>query len=92
MSLNQNVWPDHATMQQDILLHFWVIFSLSTPVDSSEATWKKATKCNKHNFFLAYKYCFNVDITASVESTTIVTLPPDILLSSLVQAWVATSF
>ena len=23
------------------------IFSLSTPVDNSEATWKKATKCNK---------------------------------------------
>ena len=22
-------------------------FSLSTPVDNSEATWKKATKCNK---------------------------------------------
>jgi hypothetical protein len=21
-SLNQNVWRDHATMQQDILLHF----------------------------------------------------------------------
>ena len=25
-SLNQNVWRDHATMQQDVLLHFWVIF------------------------------------------------------------------
>ena len=23
-------------------------FSLSTPVGNSEATWKKATKCNKH--------------------------------------------
>ena len=23
--LNQNVWRDHATMQQQILLHFWVI-------------------------------------------------------------------
>ena len=23
-------------------------FSLSTPVENSEATWKKATKCNKH--------------------------------------------
>ena len=70
LSLNQNVWCDHATMQQDVLLHFWIIFffkmrwkyekcnvvvqqfstaivSLSTPVDNSEATWKKATKCNK---------------------------------------------
>ena len=73
-SLNQNVWRDHATMQQDVLLHFWVIFFIkirlkyekiillsssrafslstptflfSTPVDNSEATWKKATKCNK---------------------------------------------
>jgi hypothetical protein len=29
---------------------FWLstpTFSLSTPVDNSEATWKKATKCNK---------------------------------------------
>ena len=25
-SSNQNVWCDHATMQQDVLLHFWVIF------------------------------------------------------------------
>ena len=25
-SLNQNVCSDHATMQQDVLLHFWVIF------------------------------------------------------------------
>ena len=23
LSLNQSVWPDHATMQQDILLHHW---------------------------------------------------------------------
>ena len=26
LSLNQNVWRDHATMQQDVLLHFWAIF------------------------------------------------------------------
>ena len=26
LSFNQNVWRDHATMQQDVLLHFWVIF------------------------------------------------------------------
>ena len=25
-SLNQNVMCDHATMQQDVLLHFWMIF------------------------------------------------------------------
>ena len=26
LSFNQNVWRDHTTMQQDVLLHFWVIF------------------------------------------------------------------
>ena len=26
LSLNQNVLCDHATMQQDVLLHFWLIF------------------------------------------------------------------
>ena len=26
LSLNQNVWCDHATMNQDVLLHFLVIF------------------------------------------------------------------
>ena len=70
LSLNQNVRRDHATMQQDVLLHFWVKyekiillsssrafslstppFLLSTPVENSEATWKKATKCNKQSFF-----------------------------------------
>ena len=25
-SLNQNARRDHSTMQQDVLLHFWVIF------------------------------------------------------------------
>ena len=87
LSSIQNVWRDHATMQQDVLLHFYFLeiffywnqaeirkkiffypalelfyclplwktvlfvsaraFSLSTPVENSEATWKKATKCNK---------------------------------------------
>ena len=83
LSFNQNVWRDHAIMQQDVLLHFWVIlksdwnmkkifccpalelfhclplrktvlfvssrafllstptFLFSTPVEESEATWKK---------------------------------------------------
>ena len=26
LSFNQNVWRDHATKQQFVLLHFWVIF------------------------------------------------------------------
>ena len=64
MSLNQSVRLDHATMQQDDLLLFYTemrlkyekdtllsssrAFLLSTPMENSEATWKKATKCNKH--------------------------------------------
>ena len=36
MNLNQNVWRDHATMQQDILLHFLVLNQASTPVENSE--------------------------------------------------------
>ena len=86
MSLNQNVWHDHATMQQNVLLHISLLksgwnmkknillsssraFSLSTPmenskqrclslfwclpgpVENSEATWKKATKCDKYFVF-----------------------------------------
>ena len=35
MSFNQNVWCDHATMQQDVLLHFWVIFLQCTEVGFS---------------------------------------------------------
>ena len=30
LSFNQNVWRDHATMQQDVLLHFWVILTFSS--------------------------------------------------------------
>ena len=26
MSSNQNVWRDHAPIQQDVLLHFWELF------------------------------------------------------------------
>ena len=29
-------------------------FSLSTPVEYSEATWKKASKCNKSLYLLSY--------------------------------------
>ena len=29
-------------------------FLLSTPVENSEATWKKATKCNKNNSSLKW--------------------------------------
>ena len=75
LSLSQNIWHDHATMQQNVLLHFWVIFytkmrpkyeeiillsssrafQLSTPIENSEAIWKKATKCNKIKFKVAEK-------------------------------------
>ena len=37
LSLNQNVWRDHTTMQQDVLLHFWVIFLYWNQVE----IWKK---------------------------------------------------
>ena len=32
-------------------------FLLSTPVENSEATWKKATKCNKWIFFFLFCVC-----------------------------------
>ena len=35
-------------------------FSLSTHVDNSEATWKKATKCNKSTSLLT-KICKRMD-------------------------------
>ena len=41
MSLNQNVWRDHVTMQQDVLLHFWVIFLHWNQVE----IWKKIFCC-----------------------------------------------
>ena len=28
LGLNQNVWHDHATVQQDVLLHFWAILHI----------------------------------------------------------------
>ena len=51
-SSNQNVWRDHATMQQDVLFDFWVIFLYwnQTEIWKSYSTWKKATKCTKHIF------------------------------------------
>ena len=30
------------------------LFSLSTPMDNSEATWKTATKCNKYTMYMYY--------------------------------------
>ena len=56
-------------------------FLLSTPVENSEATWKKATKCNKlypvrvdENFFIAalfyvrafFSICLLLSLTAGV--------------------------
>ena len=58
LSLNQNVWHDHATCavcQLYICRAFLLstpTFSFSTPVENSEATWKKPTKCNKNNWDL----------------------------------------
>ena len=36
----------------NILLSSSKAFSLSTPVEDSETTWKKATKCNKNSIYL----------------------------------------
>ena len=41
LSFNQNVWRDHATMQQDVLLHFWVIFLHWNQAE----IWKKIFCC-----------------------------------------------
>ena len=41
LSLNQNVWRDRAIMQQDVLLHFWVIF----------LHWKQAEIWKKYPVF-----------------------------------------
>ena len=35
-------------------------FLLSTPVENSEATWKKATKCNKYLFSLTFQFMWNL--------------------------------
>ena len=81
LSFNQNVWCDQATMQQDVLLHFWVIFLyenmkkifccpalelfhclpplfLSTPVENSEATWKKLQNATNYNVSQPYHYSY----------------------------------
>ena len=47
LSLNQNVWRDHATMQQDILLHFWVIFLYWNQAE----IWKKIFCCSALELF-----------------------------------------
>ena len=40
-SLNQNVWRDHATMQQDVLLYFRMIFLFWNQAE----IWKKIFCC-----------------------------------------------
>ena len=57
LSLNQNVWRDHAMLFHCLPLWKTVLFVssraflLSTPVENSEATQKKAKKCNKTFFY-----------------------------------------
>ena len=41
LNLNQNVWCDHATMQQDVLLHFWVIFYIEIRLKNEKNVTKK---------------------------------------------------
>ena len=51
-SSNQNVWRDHATMQQDVLLHFWVIFLYWNQTE----IWKKYSVVQLYSFFIVYHY------------------------------------
>ena len=66
LSLNQNFWRDHATMQQDVLLHFWVMFlywnfccpaveliSLPTPMENGAV-------CQLKSFLIVYRHFFIV--------------------------------
>ena len=55
---DNSILKSGKNMQKNILLSSFRAFSLSTPrfhclstpVDKCEATWKKATKCNKWTF------------------------------------------
>ena len=51
-SLNQNIWCDHATMQQDVLLHFWVIFLYWNQAE----IWRKSSIFQLKSFFNVYPY------------------------------------
>jgi len=42
------LWKTELFVSSRAFLLSTPTFLLSTPVDNSEATWKKATKCNKH--------------------------------------------
>ena len=55
LSLNQNVWRDHATMQQDVLLHFWVIFQYWNQAE----IWKKIFYCPIYTSILHDWYVYD---------------------------------
>ena len=55
-------------------------FSLSTPVDNSEATWKKATKCNKIHFS-------KTDFRAKIYSQLTFVLKTPVTLKKNKEAW-----
>jgi hypothetical protein len=52
LSLNQNVWRDHATVHQDVLLHFRVIFLHQNQAE----IWKKYSVVQLYSFFIVYLY------------------------------------
>ena len=52
LSLDQNVWRDHATMQQDVLLHFWVMFLIEIRLKYE----KNYSVVQLQSFFIVYPY------------------------------------
>jgi hypothetical protein len=55
LSFNHNVWRDHATMQQDVLLHFWVIFLYWNQAE----IWRKYSVVQLYSFFIVYPPLFH---------------------------------
>ena len=57
LSFNQNVWRDHVTMQQDVLLHFRGIFSYHNQAE----IWKNILMSSSmQSFFIVYPHFFIV--------------------------------
>ena len=62
LSLNQNVWRDHATMQQDVLLHFVAFFHVAS-LFSIGVDNEKALELDNRIFFFIFQPDFNVEIS-----------------------------
>ena len=53
------LWKTVLFVSSRAFLLFTPTFWFSTPVEKSEATWKKATKCNKCLFLLIFSTCLH---------------------------------